>query len=314
MSSAGHPSHPSATAHGRNCARLSQASAEPMFATAGIAPRWILLEEPGPGGCDAVLEQRLPPGVARGLKTIAEDLHARIVLIRRHGRYRPQGRRCYAVSSVPGASWVEYHTLDSASDVLDIDWLPLRDGRSVGGRLLPHPLYLVCTNGRHDPCCAEFGRAAANALQDDFGERVWECSHLGGDRFAGNMVVLPEGLYFGRVTPAAAPRIARGYEQGRIDLDHYRGRSCYPVPVQAAEYYVRRDAGIDAVDGLRLVRSTPSQPGVQAEFETAGGRRFAVEVRRRHEAVDRPLTCRGTDSGKVGRFDLVAMSEHSAAR
>ena len=33
---------------------------------------------------------------------------------------------------------------------------------------------------------------------------MWQSSHIGGDRFAGNVVFLPEGLYYGRVEPAEA--------------------------------------------------------------------------------------------------------------
>ena len=57
-----------------------------------------------------------------------------------------------------------------------------------------HPLVLVCTNGRHDPCCATFGRPLARVLREGAQrDDVWECSHIGGDRFAANIVILPEG-------------------------------------------------------------------------------------------------------------------------
>ncbi|MDP9392751.1 MAG: hypothetical protein M3Q27_00150 [Actinomycetota bacterium] len=58
-------------------------------------------------------------------------------------------------------------------------------------------------------CCAVSGRPLAAALTAAYGDRVWECTHLGGDRFAGNVAVLPHGYLYGRVSPAAArPRRA----------------------------------------------------------------------------------------------------------
>ena len=80
-----------------------------------------------------------------------------------------------------------HRAVDAAADLPIVGeadpWLPHRD-----------PLVLVCTNGRHDPCCATFGRPLARVLRE--GARrddVWECSHIGGDRFAANIVILPEG-------------------------------------------------------------------------------------------------------------------------
>ena len=64
----------------------------------------------------------------------------------------------------------------------------------------------VCTHGRHDACCAERGRPVAAALAAAHPEQTWEVSHIGGDRFAANVLVLPDGLYYGRVSAADAPR------------------------------------------------------------------------------------------------------------
>ena len=66
------------------------------------------------------------------------------------------------------------------------------------------PLFGVCTHGRHDACCAERGRPVAAALTASHPAETWEISHMGGDRFAANMVVLPEGLYYGRMDPGTA--------------------------------------------------------------------------------------------------------------
>ena len=50
--------------------------------------------------------------------------------------------------------------------------------------LPPAPLLLVCTHGRRDACCAQFGRPTAMALARRYGTAVWETTHVGGDRFA----------------------------------------------------------------------------------------------------------------------------------
>src|SRR5262249_29131373 len=140
----------------------------------------------------------------------------------------------------------------------------------------PHagPLLLVCTHGKHDRCCARYGRPLYEALRDEADEGwVWQCSHVGGDRFAGNLVVLPEGLYFGRVGPDDAWTVLEEYVAGRIHLPCYRGRSRYPFRIQAAEQAVRERAGLTGIDDLELVSTDPI-------CFRAGGQAYEVEVKR----------------------------------
>ena len=68
------------------------------------------------------------------------------------------------------------------------------------------PILLVCTHGVHDTCCALRGRPVAAALAARWPGQVWECSHVGGDRFAPNVVVLPDGFYYGNLDPETAVR------------------------------------------------------------------------------------------------------------
>ncbi len=154
------------------------------------------------------------------------------------------------------------------------DWTPV-DG----------PVFGVCTHGRHDVCCAERGRPVAAALTGSHPAETWEVSHIGGDRFAANMVVLPEGLYYGRMAPDSASEVARLHEEGRLDLTRLRGRSTYPMQVQYAEIALRRHLEEDRLDAVRLVR----RDGWTSVF-AHGDARWSVTVRRvSHEQAQ--LTC-----------------------
>ncbi len=161
-----------------------------------------------------------------------------------------------------------FHTeVESYEDLLRLDV-------TVPGEPLDHPLLLVCTHGKHDRCCARYGRPLYQALDEQAEEGwVWQCSHVGGDRFAGNVVVLPEGLYFGRVGPGEAWPVLDEYLAGRIDLEHYRGRSCYSFAAQAAERAVREASGLRGLADLELVRHEGPRVGFRA-----GGRVYEVEV------------------------------------
>ena len=84
---------------------------------------------------------------------------------------------------------------------------------------------------------------------------MWECSHIGGDRFAGNLVLLPDSLYFGHVDVAGAERVLAAHDAGRLDLANFRGRSTFRLAEQAAEHFVRAEPGLDALDAVRSIEA-----------------------------------------------------------
>ena len=234
------------------CSEVSRELNEPLLGTASRVRDWLLVEQPGPWGYEAVLESRLSPDVAAGLKRIAGRYRIRLLLIRRvNGSPEPASPRCYAVHSGLDDQWIQSLEVDTVSSVLDIDLSGMPEGeRPNAGRPWEGPLYLVCTHGQHDRCCARYGEPVARSLAGERAEETWEVSHVGGDRFAANLVCLPHGLYFGRVEPADAAEVAGLYEQGLIHLDHYRGRSCYEPVVQAGDVFVRQARGLPGIDDL----------------------------------------------------------------
>jgi hypothetical protein len=178
--------------------------------------------------------------------------------------------------------------------------LPPRLGRREDG-----PLFLICTNGRRDPCCAERGRPLASALNSAFGPFVWECSHIGGDRFAGNLVCFPHGVYFGRVGREEAETVAREYTEGRLSLNHYRGRSCYPFDVQAAEYFVRRRFELEGIDEIRFVERTEGEGGWVRVTFLARGRSVETVVLSSPALPPRPLTCHSVRVSRPPSYEVL---------
>ena len=59
---------------------------------------------------------------------------------------------------------------------------------------------------------AAFEPAFAAALSAAYPDQTWEVSHIGGDRYAGNALVLPDGLYLGRLDADSAVAAARAVE------------------------------------------------------------------------------------------------------
>jgi hypothetical protein len=288
------------------CSRSSEARAEPLVGTASTVTRFLLVEDPGPWGVDALRDARMPPQVKAHLDERARRHRIRVLLIRRHGRWRPQGLRCFAASVSPADSWIESTTLAGAEELLDLDLAALGERRSLGLPSYDQSLFLVCTHGRHDPCCAERGRPLARALATSHDDRTWECSHIGGDRFAGNLVILPQGLYYGRVDADSGPRIARAHEQGLLDLQYLRGRVTQSFVAQAADWQLRSRLRQTGIDDVRLLREVTAAGITEAVFAVRDGSTWSVRMRTT-KATPVRLTCAATRLNAAPRFELLGI-------
>jgi hypothetical protein len=140
------------------------------------------------------------------------------------------------------------------------------DVRSVLERIVglgdPTPLYAVCAHGTHDVCCAIRGRPVAAALDRVRPGQVWESSHVGGDRFAANVLVLPSGLLYGRVVESAAGALVEAADRGGVLHHHLRGRVGFQPDVQAAMALVYQERPDLRVADVRVGGSTRIAPDV----------------------------------------------------
>ena len=154
----------------------------------------------------------------------------------------------------------------------------------------PVPLFAVCAHGTHDVCCAIRGRPVAAALDRLRPGQVWECSHVGGDRFAANVLVLPSGVLYGRVVESAAAPLVDAADRGIVLHHHLRGRVGFPPDVQAAMAFAHRER-----PGLRLADVLVVGGGRIAPDETEVRLRLAgelVDIRVRAEpSAPQWMTC-----------------------
>lgn len=233
------------------CALASAGRGEPMFGTASGVLRWLLVEQPGPWQEQAPPRGRMDPTAHSRCLTAAGAGRARLLTIRRPGRAIPAERRTIILAeSRIGLERLLARHVDWDDDLADLHLPPPDQTSPAGWSTLPGPVFLVCTHAQHDLCCALQGRPVAAALAARLPEQVWECSHVGGDRFAGNLVALPAGHYFGRVDAATAPPVADAYLDGRLMTEYLRGRSSLMMPAQAAQHFARTRTGLVGVDDL----------------------------------------------------------------
>jgi hypothetical protein len=239
------------------CALRAQLRGDPALGTAFPASRLLLVEQPGPWGRDGLADSHFDRATAQALlrRTGADGI--RVQLIRRPGRTPSGAPRSWAVVDTrPGREAVRWGKFDADADLLE---LPL-DGST--GAADPQPVYLVCAHSKHDTCCALRGRPVAAALAEVRPERVWECSHLGGDRFAANVLVLPAGLLYGRVLPFAAPEFVAAAEADEVVGALLRGRIGLPPTAQAAMAFAYEHLAVRRRDALHVEGVGPTVDGI----------------------------------------------------
>jgi hypothetical protein len=232
------------------CADISSQTGEQLTATASRIEHWLLVEYRGLWSRDVLGGSLLSERVKAALRAQLEALpRSRLVFIRRPERRAREGRMVYLARSAEA---------DANVSALEVGHLEELAGLDIAAAADPvdRPLLVVCTHGKRDRCCARYGRPLYDRLgveaEDDW---VWQSTHVGGDRFAGNLVCLPHGLYFGRVQAGDVWPLLDEYLAGRIYLPCYRGRSCYSFPVQAAEFAVREARNVTDIAAVQLLSS-----------------------------------------------------------
>jgi hypothetical protein len=266
----------------QRCSLLALAGDEPLAGTAPIARRWVCVEQRGAWPSD--LSTHPEPALA----ALATTPGWRLLLIRRPGRRGEAGvpLRVFLADTSPATSRITTFTVGGPEELGDFE-LPGPD-EPLSGAPVHDPMLLVCTHGRRDRCCAVDGRALALSVVDAGEQHVWECSHLGGHRFAPTALVLPTGYAYGRLDPATAIAARKAAFPGEVDTTLCRGRSTWSPAGQVAELAVRAATGLRDADALQVADTAGG-----AVVSARDGRRWAVDVAPTVGAP-RPLSC-GTD-------------------
>ncbi len=288
------------------CADAARDREDPLLGTAPSTRRWLLIEHPGPWPIDAVAGAGFPPGVHAELATAAKAARARILLIRRPGRRAPEQRdRAWAVSvGSAGTAWGRWRAPEDLREAAEALARPAADLEPSAD-----PLLLICTHGIHDTCCALRGRPVAAALARRWPQATWECSHVGGDRFAPNVIVLPDGVYYGNLDAAEAVQIVDDHLAGRVTAAFLRGMARYPPVAQAAVGEAHRQYGPLGVKDVRVHRIV--QLAVDRwliDLIIAGGaaRQLTVQTSARPPAR---LTCRAPLATSAVTYDVIDVRE-----
>ncbi|MFD7665324.1 sucrase ferredoxin [Streptomyces sp. NPDC059788] len=300
----------------RTCATASRDATEPVAGTSATARTWLLVEQTGPWGTEALTESHLDPRVGRALEAAADGTGVRVALVRRPGRHadchRSAARRVFLAHTAPSRPWIRTAAVTGPEALLDLDFARLGAGEHDGvwDPYDGEPLVFVCTNGKRDRCCAVLGRPLAAELAVS-GAEAWEVTHIGGHRFSPTLFVLPYGYAYGRASAPLVKDAVASAREGRILLDHCRGRSAWERPAQAADLAVReliREERADAIDIVHSEAVPPPHDGAEHAGEKTGNPSRAGK-----DAKDSPREGEGTqDPRRTGTASTTGLLDAPA--
>lgn len=286
-----------------------------MLGTAPPQKLVLLVHQPGPWGPRGLVESRCDPEVARRIDVAAAAAGMRLQAIRRPGKHevgKPRGGYHVGIADTrPNAEAITWWRVDDLAELADNleRGEPPREHVEVDAA----PLFLVCAHGRHDACCALRGRPVAQALERVRPGRVWETTHLGGDRFAANVLVLPSGELYGRVPPALAAEMADRLDAGEVVPDYLRGRIGMAPIAQAALVYAHMQLGVLRRNAL-AVTSVERLSDERAEATVATPHGDAVVTVAIASTQRAQLTCRGSQEARAREYRGVAIRGRSSTR
>lgn len=283
---------------------------EPLVATAPErAASWLLVEHPGPwpsNGLPADL-----PAEAVAVLDAATEAGVRPQLVRRVADRRRTASTVVLASCRPKQRWTERRTLTDLRGLADLDVDALAGGLPprFGTRAID-PVVLVCTHGRRDVCCARLGRPLAVLLDSQLPGLVWETTHVGGDRFAPNVVSLPDGSYHGGISVAEVPELAEALVTGRVLPSRLRGRAGMSAPEQAADFFLRERLGETSLHAVHVLACVPGPLNQTCVEVAVGAGRWCVHVVARPVSSARLTSCAGGGTvGMPASFELVDLRQ-----
>ncbi len=287
------------------CSELSLDAKEEIFATTPRVDVWFLMEYRGGWTDKTFLDSKIPEGVKKRINLHLETIpNSRLQLIKRHDNPGDVLKFYVAKSDELEPKLFEFD-FRSYEELLGLDFNEILEGNS---NLSEELLFLVCTNGAYDKCCGKYGAPVyLEAVKNEKNFMIWQTTHLGGHRFAANVLILPYGIYYGRVRSMDVEELMMDSINCSINLEHYRGRSCYSKDVQAADYFLRTKTGIKEISALRFIslRNLDKEHAIIEFNSYSDEKSHHVHINKDKEAFINYTSCKDQEKSPVRQYRLI---------
>lgn len=290
------------------CFESSLNASEEMYGTAPRADVWILLEYRGHWSGSALKDSKIPKKVKSHINKQHKSIkNSRLQVIKKQKNPDKQLKLYIAVTEQENPRLYEFN-LNKYEDLLSLN---LKKILKSDKHISDENIYIICTNGAYDLCCGKFGMPVyLDMTKGKYGPQTWEVNHIGGHRFASTFVCLPHGLVYGRVREGkVAEGLISEYENGRIDISSYRGRSCHPIEAQAADYYIRKETDVMEISDLALKSLKKDGKKSSVKFiSKSHDTQHKVKIRHDKKAIKVIKSC-GDKNSYIPQFRLLAYSK-----
>ncbi|MEM7002064.1 MAG: sucrase ferredoxin [Pseudomonadota bacterium] len=267
------------------CSRLAaEANADPA-GTAVQVEVWLLLEYPRPWKPRAMQDNDLSPAVQAVLDHLPVEaqragVEFRIQFIKQAASADIVQPRVFVADDRAGQMRLTGGVLDDYGSIAALTLEKILAHDLPRAESVTDEIYLVCTNGQRDVCCARFGLPLFETLRIAHDSRIWQTTHLGGHRYAPNLLCLPSGYVYGFVAPEQAEQLVAEHDQGRLAVAQLRGRSALPKPAQAAEIALRKQWALGRIGDVEQVHVDLLDNAWQVRLRCADGADAEFAVRR----------------------------------
>ena len=300
------------------CSTNSLVEGESLAATATHTRSWLLLQYEDAWEGKAFEASHLPQEVKTYLIEVQKLLEApRLQLIKGKTKTTSPHISFYVIRPNEDQPVMYRFQLEDYRDLLSLD-IPavLAGDPRYQSQQTTRSTFLICTNARRDPCCAHFGTAAFHKLAE-YQEKsmgkfdLWQTIHVGGHRFAPNMLYFPYGLYFGRMHPDHVKQVAARCLEGQLSMGYYRGRAEYREPLQAAEIYLRQQTGRLDIDAFHFSGlDNPEADLWLVHFtEQSNGRQYQLALHLEKTGGKVLQSCGEENPAPIKLYRLVSMME-----
>lgn len=286
------------------CREISIASKEQLFATSPTVNYWILVEYNSEWKENVLKSIGLSDAIKQKL---SDMLHfgkfTRLQWIKNDYRANEDLVVFYLIESTRENRNIYRVELHGYEEILNLNTSDILNPKNRSEK----PILLVCTHKNYDQCCGRMGYTLYKDIQDDDYFDLWQTTHLGGHRFAANVVILPAGIYYGRVDNSSFYVLKDKYLKNQIALEILRGRAYYDKYTQAAEYYLRRSTGELEMDSheFQSVNKFDTDSYVVTFSSKRSNKLLEVHIQEIENAIDICPGCNDRKPKAVSQFRLL---------